>query len=195
MDPSNKKMDEKNSITIHVKDMKQTKQNKIMQHCHRKTNKNKIWKWIHGKRVYTVEELVHTDLTWRQELWQKEDSEIKTEMQSQLQPIIQKMVSDKTAKIMYKQIGRWVTKQTRNISIMGKIIKINKNTVTVKKYKKLKRKWMETNEVVEWRKNKINEIKIILNNSNNIKAAELITRPKINNGQTRYSTNSYTSNS
>ena len=49
--------------------------------------------------IYTVEELVHTDTdhTWRQELWQKEDSEIQMEMQSQLQSIIHKMVSDKTA--------------------------------------------------------------------------------------------------
>jgi hypothetical protein len=39
-----------------------------------------------------VEELVHTDLTWRQDLWQKEDNEIKTEMQSELQPIIQNSV-------------------------------------------------------------------------------------------------------
>ena len=43
-----------------------------MQHYHRKTNKNKIWKWINTNKVYTVEELVHTDLTWRQDLWQKE---------------------------------------------------------------------------------------------------------------------------
>jgi hypothetical protein len=49
-------------------------------------------------------------------------------------------------KIMYKTIGRWVTKQTRNISIMGKIVKINKNTVMVKNTKK--RKWAETNEVM-----------------------------------------------
>jgi hypothetical protein len=133
-----KKMDGKNNITIHVKDMKHTKQDRIMQHCHRKTNKNNTWKWIHRNRVYTVEELVHTDLTWRHELWQKEDSQIKTEMQSQLQQIIHEMVSDKTTKIMYKNIGRWITKQTRNISIMGKIIKINKNTATLKNTKSLK---------------------------------------------------------
>ena len=150
-----------------------------MQHCHRKTNKNKIWKWINTNKVYTVEELVHTDLTWRQDLWQKEDNEIKTEMQSQLQPIIHKMASNKPTKIMYKKIGRWITKQTRHISTMGKIVKINKNTATVKKYKKIKRKWKETNEVVEWRENKIKEIKIIPNKSNNIKAVEVIIRPKI----------------
>ena len=84
--------------------MKQTKQTKIMQHCYIKTNKNKMWKWIHRNMVYTVEELVHTDHTWRQELRQKEYSEIKTEMQSQLQPIIHKIVSDKTTKIMYKKL-------------------------------------------------------------------------------------------
>ena len=149
-----------------------------MQHCHRKTNKNKIWKWINTNKVYTVEELVHTDLTWRQDLWKKEDNEIKTEMQSQLQPIIHKIASDKSTKIMYKKFGRWVTKQTRNISTMGKIIKINRKTATVKKYKKIKRKWIETNEVVEWRKNKIKEIKITLNNSNHIKAVEIISSPK-----------------
>ena len=33
-------------------------------------------------------------------------------------------------------------------------------------------------------KNKIKEIKVILNNSNNIKAVEIIPRPKNNNGQT-----------
>ena len=131
-----KKWMEKNNITITIKDMKHTKKNRIMQHCHRKTNKNKIWKWINTNKVYTVEELVHTDLTWRQDLWKKEDNEIKTEMQSQLQPIIHKIASDKSTKIMYKKIGRWVTKQTRNISTMGKIVKINKNTATVKKYKK-----------------------------------------------------------
>jgi hypothetical protein len=76
-----------------------------MQHCHGKTNKNKIWKWINKNKVYTVEELIHsTDLTWRQELWQKEDSEIKTEMQNQLQPIIHKIVLDKTTKIIYKKM-------------------------------------------------------------------------------------------
>jgi hypothetical protein len=36
---------------------------------------------------------------------------------------------------------------------------------------------------VEWRKNKIKKIKITLNNSNNIKAVEVITRPKRNKGQ------------
>ena len=42
MNPPNKEMDEKkNSITIHIKDTEQTKQNKTMQHCHRKTKKNK----------------------------------------------------------------------------------------------------------------------------------------------------------
>ena len=76
------------------------------------------------------------------------------EMQSQLQQIIHKIASDKSTKIMYKKFGRWVTKQTRNISTMGKIIKINRKTATVKNYKKIKRKWIETNEVVEWRKNK-----------------------------------------
>ena len=111
-----------------------------MQHCHRKTNKNKIWKWINTNKVYTVEELVHTDLTWRQDLWKKEDNEIKTEMQSQLQPIIHKIASDKSTKIMHKKIGGWVTKQTRNISTMGKIVKINKKTATVNKYIKIKRK-------------------------------------------------------
>ena len=126
MDSPNKKMDGKNNITITIKDKKQTKKNRIMQHCHRKTNKNKIWKWINTNKVYTVEELVHTDLTWRQDLWKKEDNEIKTEMQSQLQPIIHKIASDKSTKIMYKKIGRWVTKQTRNISTMSKIVKINK---------------------------------------------------------------------
>jgi hypothetical protein len=30
MDPPNKEMDEKKSITIHIKDMEQTKQNEIM---------------------------------------------------------------------------------------------------------------------------------------------------------------------
>ena len=154
-----------------------------MQHCHRKTNKNKIWKWINTNKLYTVEELLHTDLTWRQDLWQKEDNEIKTEMQSQLQPIIHKMASNKSTKIMYKKIGRWVTKQTRNISTMGKIVKINKNTATVQKYKKIKRNWKETNEVVEWRKNKIKEVKITLNNSNNIKPVKVITGPKQNKGQ------------
>ena len=48
---------------------------------------------------------------------------------------------------------------------------------------KTKRKWKETNEVVERRENKIKEIKIIPNNSNNIKAVEVIIRPKNNNGQ------------
>ena len=57
----------------------------------------------------------------------------KKEMQSQLQPIIHKVISDKTTKIKYKQIGRWITKPVRNVSIMGKIIKINKSTATVKK--------------------------------------------------------------
>jgi hypothetical protein len=70
--------------------------------------------------VYTVEELIHTELRWRHELWQKEDSEIKTEMQSQLQPIIHKMLLDKKPKVIYKTTGRWVTKQTRNVSVMGK---------------------------------------------------------------------------
>ena len=68
MDSPNKKMDGKNNITITIKDMKHTKKHRIMQHCHRKTNKNKIWKWINANKVYTVEELVHTDLTWRQDL-------------------------------------------------------------------------------------------------------------------------------
>jgi hypothetical protein len=41
---------------------------------------------------------------------------------------------------------------------MGKIVKMNKNAVTVKKkYKKPKRNWTETNEVVEWRENKTKE--------------------------------------
>ena len=66
---------------------------------------------------------------------------------------------------------------------MGKIVKINKYTATVQKYKKNKRKWKETNEVVEWRKNKIKEIKIILNNSNTIKAVEVIKGPTHNKGQ------------
>ena len=87
---------------------------------------------------FTVEELVHTDLTWRQELWKKEDNEIKTAMQSQLQLIIHKIASDKSTKIMHNIFGRWVTKQTRNISTMGmgKIVNINKNTATVKKIQK-----------------------------------------------------------
>ena len=37
---------------------------------------------------------------------------------------------------------------------------------------------------MEWRKNKIKEIKIILNNSNHIKAVEVIPRPKRDNEQT-----------
>jgi hypothetical protein len=37
---------------------------------------------------------------------------------------------------------------------------------------------------VEWRKNKTKEIKITLNNSNNIKTVEVITRPKHSKGQT-----------
>ena len=105
-----KKWMEKNNITITIKDMKHTKKHRIMQHCHRKTNKNKIWKWINANKVYTVEELVHTDLTWRQDLWKKEDNEIKTEMQSQLQPIIHKIALDKSTKIKYKTFGRRVTK-------------------------------------------------------------------------------------
>ena len=104
-------------------------------------------------------------------------------MQSQLQPIIHKTASDKSTKLKYKTIGRWVTKQTRNISTMGKIVKINKNTATVKKCTKSKRKLKETNEVVEWRKNKIKEIKITLNNSNIIKTVEVISRPKCDKEQ------------
>ena len=37
--------------------------------------------------------------------------------------------------------GRWVTKQTKNISIMCDIIKINKNTVTIKRAGSIGR-WM-----------------------------------------------------
>jgi hypothetical protein len=37
---------------------------------------------------------------------------------------------------------------------------------------------------MEWRKNKIKEIKIVLNNSNKIKEVEVIARPKNNNDQT-----------
>ena len=69
-------MDEKKpNITRHITDMDQTKQNKTMQHCHRKTNKNKIWKWVRRNWIHMMGELIHTDHSWRQELWLKEDNE------------------------------------------------------------------------------------------------------------------------
>ena len=59
------------------------------------------------------------------------------------------MVSDKIKKIMYKIFGRWVTKQTDFFLTIGKIIKINKNTATVKNKKKEMERYKRSNGMTE----------------------------------------------
>ena len=63
---------------------------------------------------------------------------------------------------------------------MGKIIKENKKLITVqKKNCKKKIKWINTTETAQWRKNKCNKIKIIIDSSDNINRVEIIKKETI----------------
>ena len=64
---------------------------------------------------------------------------------------------------------------------MGKIIKENKKLLTVQKYVRKKRKWINTTETAQWRKNKCNEIKIIIDSIDNINRVEIIKNKKETN--------------
>ena len=75
-------------ITIVIKRKSKEKRTRIMEHCNRKTNKKYLWKWTKQNNVHTLEELLHSNYTWREEIWTNKEQTIKNELQSQLTPII-----------------------------------------------------------------------------------------------------------
>ena len=56
-----------------------------------------------------------------------------------------------------------------------------KKLVPVQTYVRKKRKWINTKETAQWRKNKCNEIKIIIDSSDNINRVEIIKSKKETN--------------
>ena len=53
--------------------------------------------------INTIEELLHSDYTWREEIWTNNELTIKHELQCQLTQIIQKLKSENKLKINYKK--------------------------------------------------------------------------------------------
>ena len=51
----------------------------------------------------TIEELLHSDYTWREEIWTNNELTKNSELQSQLAPIIQKLKMENELKINYKK--------------------------------------------------------------------------------------------
>jgi hypothetical protein len=69
-------------------------------------------------------------------MWQKEDRKIQIEIQSKLQSTKNDTRQNNGSGL--QTICSWVSKQARHIFIMSKIVKINKNKITLERLKKPK---------------------------------------------------------